>query len=256
MRRIDKMTGPEIAALDKEEGVLVLPIGALEQHGPHMTIDTDLCISEKVFERVLAALPDNVKLWYLPTLPISNSYEHHNFAGSFWLKAETMMHVLLDIAEGVANSGFRRLLLWNCHGGNIPLLNLMAREIRIKYNLMTFNCFPPAGCHAVDFHSEQEKEYGIHGGEFEASVMLALSPERVRQNKLLVEYPDLHLDALSLEGGFSNIGWETADLSHSGMLGDATKASAERGEERLKTWIPDLVKLLIEVSRFEFPVRQ
>lgn len=252
MRRLDKMTGPEIAALDKQDGVLVLIIGALEQHGPHMTIDTDLCIAEKLFERVLQQLPDDVPLWYLPTLPISNSREHGNFAGSFWLHPETIMQVISDIAEGAVQSGFRRLLLWNCHGGNIPILNVITREIRIKHHLMTFNCFPCAGGSDIPLCCDLEAEFGIHGGEAEASMMMALSPERIRQDKLVAEYPKLQLKALTLEGGFSNIGWETDDLSQTGMLGDATAATAEKGEARINALIPKLVQLLTEVSYFEF----
>ncbi|MDB5783464.1 creatininase family protein [Caballeronia mineralivorans] len=251
-RHLSQMTWTEIRDLDKEAGVVVLPIGSLEQHGAHLTINTDTYFAERFLELTLEQLPDDVKVWCLPAMPITNSREHEGFAGSFWLSASTMMNVLRDIGASIARSGFRRLLLWNCHGGNISLLDLMAREIRADTGLLVFTCFPPAALRDPVETSQQEAAFGIHANDWETSVMMALAPDQVRADKLTAEYPHFAPGHLKLEGSAANVAWLTRDLSQSGVLGDATISTAERGWQRLNPLVPKWTDLLSEISTFEF----
>lgn len=252
-RLVAEMTFEEVAALDKTTGALILPLGSLEQHGPHLSVDCDLHFSERFLDLALEALPDGVPLWRLPMLPITKSNEHQGFPGTFWLSAETMLRVLHDIADGALRSGFRRLVLWNCHGGNRALLDVAARDIRARTGLMVFTVFPPAVTPDPVPVTDQEALYGIHAGDFETSIMLALSPGRVRRDRRDAAFPAFQGQALSLEFGGANVAWLTADFMTSGTWGDATVATAERGQARVAAIVPRLVTLLTEISTFEMP---
>jgi len=253
-RNISQLTWTEVAALDlATDGALVLPIGSIEQHGPHLSTDCDLVFSENFLEMALARLDPDVKVWRLPMLPISKSNEHVGFPGTWALSAQTFMAVLSDIARSAKANGFRRLVLWNCHGGNRALLEVMARDIRIETGLMTFQIFAsgamPDPLAPLD---PREPTYGIHAGEWETSIMLAVAPDRVRTDKLDCAFPDFQSDTLALEMTGATIGWKTSDFQPSGTWGDATGATRERGEARLEPLVALLAKVLTEISSFEY----
>lgn len=250
-RELAQMTWMEVRDLDKREGAVVLPLGSLEQHGPHLAVDCDLHFSQRFLDLALDGLADEVPIWRLPMLPISKSNEHEGFAGSFWLSATTLLAVLHDIADGVLRSGFRRLVLWNCHGGNRALLDVAARDIRARTGLMVFTVFPPATVPDPLPVSEAESLYGIHAGDWETSVMLALSPDRVRQDRRDSAFPVFAGETLALEFSGANVAWLTADFMQSGTWGDATIGTAERGQARLDAMLPRLVRILTEISSFE-----
>ncbi|WP_223475889.1 creatininase family protein [Oricola indica] len=252
-RNIAQLTWPEVEALDlAKDGALVLPIGSIEQHGPHLSTDCDLVFSENFLEMALARLAPETKVWRLPMLPISKSNEHVGFPGTWYLSAQTFMAVISDIARSASNNGFRRLVLWNCHGGNRALLEVLARDIRIETGLMTFQVFAsgamPDPLPALD---PREPAYGIHAGEWETSLMLAVSPDRVRTEKLDCAFPDFQSETLALEMTGATIGWKTDDFQKTGTWGDATGATAERGAQRLEPLIERLASILTEISTFE-----
>ena len=251
-RNLSRLTWTEVRDLDTGNGALVLPIGALEQHGPHLSIDTDLFFADTLLDLALLRLEPDVKVWRLPILPVSKSNEHVGFPGTFWLSAQTLMAVVTDIARGARGSGFRRLVLWSCHGGNRALLEVLARDVRIETGLMTFQIFPadvmPDPLAPLD---PREPKYGIHAGEWETSVMMALSPDRVRMDRLDCAYPDFRSSALELELAGATIGWKTDDFQKSGTWGDATSASAERGRKRLDPLVERLAAVLTEIASFE-----
>ena len=251
-RHIARMTSPEVAALPKEHGALVLPIGAIEQHGPHLSVDTDLLFSEALLDRALAQLPDETPVWRLPALPISKSNEHVGYAGTFWLSAATLTAVIMDIARSAVASGFTRFVLWNCHGGNRALLESIARDVRAETGLLVFSFFPPALVADPVEPPAPEGTLGIHAGDWETSLMLALAPERVRMDKLGVFYPVLPDVPVDLEFSGATFAWLTRDLSANGLFGDARLASAERGERRLAALEPKLAASLEAVTRFSF----
>jgi creatinine amidohydrolase/Fe(II)-dependent formamide hydrolase-like protein len=252
-RDLARLTWMEVRDLDKTEGALILPLGSLEQHGPHLAVDCDLHFADRFLDLALARIPDRVKVWRLPIVPISKSNEHQGFAGSFWLSARTMLAMLDDIADGVARSGFRRLVLWSCHGGNRAILDVAARDIHARTGLMVFTVFPPGAVPDPVEVDAAEAAYGIHAGDWETSVMLALSPERVRAERADAAYPSFAARSLSLEFGGANLAWLTSDWMASGTWGDATRATAERGRLRLDRMLPRLAEVLTEISTFELP---
>lgn len=252
-RNIARMTWSEVRDLDKTEAALVLPLGSLEQHGPHLTVDTDLYFSDRFLDLALERLPDAVKVYRLPILPISKSNEHAGFPGSFWLSAATLTAVVQDIAASALASGFRRLVLWNCHGGNRALLEVLARDVRAKTGLMVFQLFPSAIARDPLEVTEAEAAFGIHAGDWETSVMLALSPDRVRQDRVEAAFPDFTARHLSLEFKGATVAWLTRDFQPTGTWGDATVATAERGRLRVEAVLQRLADVLPEVAAFEFP---
>lgn len=252
-RNLAQMTWTEIRDLDKERGVVVLPFGSLEQHGPHMTIDTDLYFADRFLDLALERLSDDVACWRLPILPISRSVEHVGFPGSLWINSETMLKVIEDITGGIARSGFRRVAFLNCHGGNLSILDVAARDTRIRTGLMAFTVFPPSLLPDPVEIDEQEQVLGFHAGDWEASVMMALSPDRVRGNQLDISYAGVEAKTLRLDFSGANIAWVSSDLSQSGTFGNARTATVERGRRRLEPMIERLTEVLAEISTFEMP---
>lgn len=252
-RNLSRLTWMEIRDLPKTAGAIVIPFGSLEQHGPHMSIDTDLYFADRFLDLALERLAADVPCWRLPILPISRSVEHVGFPGSLWLTSETLLKVIEEITAGIAASGFRRVVFLNCHGGNMALLEVAARDVRIRTGMMAFTIFPPALLPDPVDVSERERVFGIHANDWETSVMMALSPERVRPDRLDVAYPQFESETLRLEFSAANVAWASRDLTATGTFGDAREASAERGQKRIEPMIATLAAVLTEISAFEMP---
>lgn len=251
-RYLTHLTSPEIAALDKTEGVVILPIGAVEQHGAHLPVLTDTLIATRTLDAALAALPDNVRAWALPPINYGKSNEHVNFPGTITLSSQTLIAVLHDIAKSLERAGFRRLAFLNGHGGNIGLIDMTARDIRVETGLM---CFCIHGMQHLDppFEmSEREQVYGFHGGEAETSLILALEPEMVKMEHAVTtyaEFPDT--DTPLFFFGRASAVWMAEDWSDTGIYGDATLGTAEKGEALLAASVKNLGKLFAVLSTFE-----
>jgi creatinine amidohydrolase/Fe(II)-dependent formamide hydrolase-like protein len=226
-----RLTTAEIAALDGDRTLVVLPVAAVEQHGPHLPVFTDSMIVTAVLTRALELRPDDGRVWALPLQAYGKSNEHTGFAGTFALSAETLAHTLRDIARGVHASGLRRAMLLNGHGGNPEIIDYVARDLRAELDLLCFTAHPFRFGLARDVISDAEGGYGIHGGEAETSVVLALAPELVHPDRYTPELPPVrrYMRQLTLKGAAS-FGWLTRDLSTSGTIGDPRAASAEKGE--------------------------
>ena len=249
-RYLPDLSWTDVRDLAKEIGVVVLPIGAIEQHGPHLPTATDALLAEQITKLALERLPDHAKVWRLPVQSYGKSNEHLGFEGTISLRAETLMAVVTDIAVSVAASGFRRLCFVNAHGGNSALLAMMAREIRVATGLMVFNTFTNAGAPDPIEISALEAKFGIHANDWETSLMLHLRPDLVQMDKAVKEYPTLEGD-VGLTSGAAVAAWLTRDWSISGVFGDATLATAERGAARLEVSVVALARVLEEISRFE-----
>jgi creatinine amidohydrolase/Fe(II)-dependent formamide hydrolase-like protein len=248
-RSLTHLTWTDIRDLDKTKGVLLLPIGAIEQHGPHLPVATDTLLVTNVLKRALQLLPQEVAAWRLPALSYGKSNEHEAFPGTISLTGETLLAVLKDVARSVARAGFRRLAFVNGHGGNSALLEVAARDIRAETGLMVF-CIQPAFWIEPPFEiSEQEKRLGIHAGELETSLVLALQPGIVKMDKAVKHYMK---PPMSLFGSVS-VAWLTTDWSKTGVFGDATKGTAEKGVALLDAASERLAKLIEQLSKFEVP---
>ncbi|WP_426454258.1 creatininase family protein [Paenibacillus sp. S-38] len=241
----------EVEAIPKEEALVVLPVGAVEQHGPHLPVYTDTLIGEAFLTYAFDELPPNAQIWLLPPLPYGKSSEHLGHPGTISLSAPTLMSVLTDIASSLSRSGFRRLVLFNTHGGNADLLNLMAREIRIAEDMMVFRLDPGALGLGDAWLTEEERKAGIHAGDYETSVVLAVQESWVHRQLAGTELPKFPVIP-SLLFRSKAFAWVMDDLSESGIAGDAAAASAEKGRAILELGGIRLAEALLEMQRFDF----
>ena len=162
--RLADLTGPGVVEALSAESVVLLPVGAIEQHGPHLPLSVDTVIAEETASAVLETGGNEVDLWLLPTLSVSKSNEHAWSPGTLWLSAETMLRVLGDLAACVATTAARRLELLNGHGGNTSLLGSACRDIRVAHGLLTFLIHPSLPPASGGDSSEEELGMGVHGG--------------------------------------------------------------------------------------------
>lgn len=252
-RRLEDLRAPEVAERIGPSSVLVLPIGAVEQHGPHLPLSVDAVIAEETARAVVAAHGEALDLWLLPTLTVSRSNEHAWSPGTLWLSPETLLRVLDDLGRCVATTGAGRLAFLNAHGGNSALLQVAARELRLAHGLMTFvlhTFLPPdqGGSSAAG-----ELGMGIHGGHDETSVLLHLRPELVRMDLATRNVPEHLADNRHVRfGGAVPFGWTSQDFGPAGHIGDPTTASAEDGRRLFETAVAVLGEQLAEVARFRF----
>lgn len=247
------LTTVEVSALGPN-AVAVQPIGAIEQHGPHLPLVTDALIADRITSSALART--SCPAVTLPLLSYGKSTEHRSFPGTIALSTETLLAVCRDIGRSVADTRIGSLVFVNGHGGQPHLLELVARDIRAETGLKVFVITPmrfgaPAGTALGD------EAYGIHAGELETSVMLHLAPELVHIDQAVpggrtVGSLFAGFEHLTLEGALPTA-WLTADLSANGVLGDPRTASAATGAAVVEHWVDALATALGEIARFDFP---
>ncbi len=230
-----RLSTRDIAALAGDRVLVVLPVAAVEQHGPHLPVLTDTMIAEAVLARALELRPDDGRVWTLPAQAYGKSNEHTGFAGTIGLRAETLAATLKEIARGVHASGLQRLLFLNAHGGNPEIIDYSARDIREELGMLCFTAHPFRFRLGREIISSVEGGYGIHGGEGETSLMLAVAPELVQPEHYRPELPPVRefMHHFTLKGAAS-FGWLTRDLSRSGTIGDPRGATAEKGRAILE----------------------
>lgn len=239
---------------DKDRTVIIQPLAAVEQHGPHLPLYTDSLIVQEVLWRALGRLPEDFPAWTLPLLAYGKSTEHLDFPGTISLTAETLIQVLKEIAHSLARSAFQRLVILNAHGGNTEIVDFLLRDIRVETGMMAFAIHPFLRVGVPEEGlSEQERIFGIHAGDIETSILLASYPHLVRDELLPSSVP-VQLQKLDHPPfmGPLNFGWVTDDLSEDGVLGDATTADAERGEAYLEAAATQTSELLEKAQAFSF----
>jgi creatinine amidohydrolase len=229
-RHFAYLTWKQVEALDKAATLLILPTAAIEQHGHHLPLATDTLINNLLLGRALALLPAEAPVFALPPICYGKSNEHLGFPGTLSVSASTFMAVLRDLGQSIQASGFQRLCLYNTHGGNSALVDVMARDLRAECNLRTFALYGSAGAPFTGI-SPQEKAYGFHAGEIETAFLLSATPELVHPDQYTKNYiaqianPDLLLP----EFAPATFSWLTRDIAPSGVMGDPTPATAENG---------------------------
>lgn len=241
---------------DRENVVIVQPMGAIEQHGPHLPLAVDSAICTAVLGHALNQLDAAIPVYSLPPLYYGKSNEHWHFPGTVTLSVETLLHVLRDVAESMYRAGFRKLVLLNAHGGQPQVLEIAARDLHLAHaDLMVFPLFVWAvpNC-AGDLLTAKEMELGIHAGDAETSLMLSILPDQVRMDQAKAEFPqNLPIDSwLTMEGALP-FAWVTRDLSASGVLGDPTVATLEKGDQLLGSLASGWVTALTDIYRFRQP---
>lgn len=247
----------EIADLpDKKNIVIVQPIGAIEQHGHHLPIAVDSAISLGVLGKALSKLNDNIPAYALPCLYYGKSNEHDGFPGTISLTANTLLLVIKEMAESIYRAGFRKLVLMNSHGGQPQIMEIAARDLHQEHP--DFAVFPLFTWRVPNIVGEmltpQEKEYGIHAGDAETSIMLSLLPDSVKMDLAVKEYPQgLPQDSLLDMEGKLPFAWLTRELSKTGVMGDATVASREKGDRILESVADGWVEVIQDIYKFQQP---
>ena len=252
-RLLADLRAPEIAASLTSQSIIVLPLGAIEQHGPHLPLNTDFVVADAASRAAIEKVGAETNAWLLPTLAYTKSNEHLWSAGTMSLSASTLMSVLDDIGRSVAATPARKLLFINGHGGNSALTAMMNREIRLKYGLQTFLAHPHMPADQGGSSSENELGMGIHGGMDETSVMLHLRPDLVDMSLAVRRVPEkLANNQYVRFGGRVAFGWLSNDFFADGHIGDPTGANAEIGQRMFDACVDTLAETLREISAFDF----
>ena len=249
----------DFARLDPARTIAVLPVAATEQHGPHLPLSVDTVLADGIVSASLPHLPADLSVLFLPTQAVGLSPEHARFPGTLTLKAETVLRLWTDIGESVAAAGVRKLLLFNSHGGQVSVLDLVARDLRARLNLLVYSCswfkLPLHDAQGQDLNalfSAEEHRFGIHGGEIETSMMLALAPARVQmaQAKNFVSTAQARARQFPIlgNGRSAKLGWQTQDYHSAGAVGNAAAATAAKGEALVQAAGRALAQLLAELD--------
>ena len=235
--------------------IAVLPLAAVEQHGPHLPLGVDAYIAEAYLARVRKILPDALAVTFLPVQRIGVSVEHLAYPGTLSLSATTAIASWTERGESLARAGLRKLVLVTSHGGNVAAMELVARDLRARFGMLAVTVGWQRFGYPDDTFSSEERRHGIHGGDIETSLMLAAMPETVRIERA----PNATPATVAMAREFKWLGahrpagfaWMTQDLNATGAVGDATLASAAKGEAALAHGAQAFVELLREVDRFD-----
>jgi creatinine amidohydrolase len=253
-RALADLRAPEVASRVSGSSVLVQPVGAVEQHGPHLPLSTDLLIASELAAAVVASHGEELDLWLLPPLAYTKSNEHAGSPGTIWLSPQTMLSVLDDLGRSLAALPARKLVFLNGHGGNTALLAVANRELRLAHGLMTFLMHPSqprdSGGASGD---DDELGMGVHAGRDETSVVLHLRPDLVDMSLASRSVPEVFGENEHVKfGGDVAFGWAASDLSETGAIGDPTLASAALGAQLWAGMLSSAAESLGEIAAFSF----
>lgn len=244
----------DFEARDMAETIAILPTAAIEQHGPHLPVGVDTMIAQGYLDRVAALMPADLPALILPIQSIGKSNEHLAYPGTLTFSASSILSAWVEIGESVARAGCRKLVIVNAHGGNVALIDIIARELRVRFDMLAVTTawhrlgYPPG------LFSAREATHGIHGGDAETSLMLAFRPETVRMEHAA--------DFVSRGEGLANqfthlrigqpagFGWMSQDLHPEGVVGEAHLATAEKGNAAADFGARAFIELLRDVQRF------
>jgi creatinine amidohydrolase len=240
--------------------IAVLPVAATEQHGPHLPLSVDTVLADGVVAAALPHLPDDLNVLFLPTQAVGLSPEHMQFPGTLTLKAETVIQLWTQLGESVERAGINKLVLLNSHGGQVGVMDIVARDLRARLGMLVYcvNWFnlPLLDAQGKDINAQfsaEEHRFGIHAGEVETAMMLALAPERVKmalaQNFHSTSQDRAEKFAILGNGKSAKLGWQMQDYNPAGAVGNAAAATAAKGQAVVDAAGRSLAKLLAEIDQ-------
>jgi creatinine amidohydrolase len=249
------LTTTEFETLDPGHTIAVLPIAAVEQHGPHLSVATDTAINQGMLDDLARRLPDELSILILPIQAIGKSNEHIRSPGTLTLSAETALRTWIEIGESIARAGLRKLVIVNSHGGNSALLDVVTRELRVKCAMLAVHTSWSRFGKPEGMFTAAEGVHGIHGGDVETSLMLHFRPDLVRMNKAR----NFASSAQAMEKEFTYLrptgmqafGWIAPDLNPDGAVGNASIATAEKGKATAEHQVNGFIALLKDVAKFD-----
>ncbi|TXT40828.1 MAG: creatinine amidohydrolase [Comamonadaceae bacterium] len=248
------------ASGDVQRTIAVLPLAATEQHGPHLPLSVDTVLVDGIVAAALPHLAADLKVLFLPTQTVGLSPEHARFPGTLTLKNETVIRLWTDIAESVAASGIQKLVLFNAHGGHVSVMDLVARDLRARLNMLVYSVswfnLPLLDAQGGDVNalfSPQEQRFGIHAGDIETSMMLALDPAHVDMSQARNFASSAQVRASQFEilgnGRSAKLAWQTQDYNPAGAVGNAAHATADKGLALVNAAAQALARLLVEIDQ-------
>ena len=246
---------PDLAGTSPERWIAVLPLAATEQHGPHLPVGTDVMIAQAYLIQVREQLSDTLPVTFLPIQPVGISTEHIDYPGTLTLPTEVALKTWLSLGECVARAGLKKLVMVTSHGGNSTAMSLVAQDLRAQHGLLVVTTGWSRLSSAEGLFSAEEISHGVHGGAAETSIMLARHKELVRLNAIA----DFRPSGIAMAKDYrwlsthrpAPFAWQAQDLHPSGAAGDATQASAEKGERLLDQGARAFCELLAEVDKFD-----
>lgn len=252
------LTTTDFAALDRARTVAILPVAAVEQHGPHLPVGTDAMIAAGILSQAMPLVPQDLPVLVLPTMAVGKSNEHQDFPGTLTLSAETLGRMLTEVGESVTRAGLRKLMLFNSHGGQPQVLDIVAQDLRARLGMAVVVVNVWRLMDRAAAFPARERAVGIHGGGLETALMLHLRPELVRRDQIR-DFPSA-ADELAksfplLAGeGRLNFAWQAQDLNPAGAVGDARLGTAEIGARLVDQAARAVVALAEELSRLPLAV--
>lgn len=241
---------------DASDWIAVLPIAAIEQHGPHLPVGVDAIIGEGMVKRCVAALPDDLPVTFLPVEEVCKSNEHVRYPGTLTLDWDVAIRTWVQIGESVARAGVRTLVIVTSHGGNVAPMDIAARELRQKAGIRVVNTGWGALGRWREIHDYQGVFTDIHGGLSETSVMLAMRPDLVEPD-FVQDFRSAQEDVVSkteklgFHGAAANMAWLSGDLNPLGVVGDASAASAEAGEAEIASSVEGFLALMRDIRSLD-----
>ncbi|HTW45196.1 MAG TPA: creatininase family protein [Acidobacteriaceae bacterium] len=254
IRKFSYLNWKQVEALPKDKTLLVLPTAAIEQHGHHLPLATDTLINNLLLGKALAKLSPNASVYALEPVCYGKSNEHLGFPGTLSLSASTFMAVVRDLGASIAAAGFRKLALYNTHGGNSSLVDVLARDLRAEFGLRTFALYGSGGA-SFEGLNPQERAYGFHAGEVETAFLLSATPELVDSSVYTANYiADVaNPKPLLPENAAATFAWLTRDIAKSGVMGDPRPATAENGHRWVDAAATQIAAMLEAMLAFEDP---
>lgn len=237
---------PDFDHIDPDRSIAILPTAAIEQHGPHLPVGTDTLIMEGMLATFRTSCPDDLEAWILPVQAVGKSNEHLWAKGTLTLSAASALQVWTEIGLSIARAGFRKLVIINSHGGNLDLISILSRELRIQTRMLAVKCQWGSFGHPEGLFTEEERRYGIHGGDVETSLMRSFFPDTVDMTQAQNFKSAAMTDPISPIGPVSR-GWIASDLNPDGTVGDASLATAEKGAATAQHQVAGFIDMLHKV---------
>jgi creatinine amidohydrolase len=244
---------PEFRNIDPEAAIAVVPVAAIEQHGPHLPVSTDAAIMEGMLAETIALLPADLDVRILPVQAVGKSNEHIFEPGTLTLSPSTLIEAWTELGASVARTGIRKIVFVNSHGGNEEVMGIVTRELRVRHAMMAVKTSWERFGRPEGLFSPEEERFGIHGGDVETSLMLHFRPELVDMAKAQ-NFPSRVAEAeksfdLLRQTGKHAFAWVAGDLNPDGVVGNAAAATPEKGRATARFQAEGFVRLLRDIRK-------